>query len=155
MRRVDLERGLFGLLLALWVLSFYLPPARVQSFFNHPNPSPDQTLPGLRLAIYSFAALEYCPRNLVNCYYGLLWLANIPMLLAPLSFRRVQEGRGWVFAGFLTLAAILPLSSLFTLDEIASELGGALRIGYAIWVIAIVGTASLFLWIASSRKRGM
>jgi hypothetical protein len=161
MKKESSERILFGLFLAAWLLSFFLPAAHLQQidlshYPAHPSSKQiDSILYGWELARESINALAFCPRNSGDCYFGLLRIANIPMLLAAFNFHRIREGKGQIYAALLTLSAILCLSSIIWRREIASELavyGNArLGIGYADWVGSVLGMASLFLWVTISR----
>lgn len=123
------------LMLALWVLSFFLTALDLQGL-----------IPGWRAAAISAVLLGTIERQqfLFHLYFGSFCLANLFLLASPWGWWRARRGRGGVFVGLFLFWDLLTLSYV-VYDRIKTPQASTLRIGYWAWETSLVGMTIVLL----------
>lgn len=137
-------RVLLWICLAAWVVSFFLPAAKLD-----PNRRAE---PGFAIA-YEALVLLIVPVK--GAWLGLLpsvWTVfiNLFMLLLPIEIRAIEEGEGRVFAQLFTIATAVPIGLAYLPPSLGFiGLPCPLLIGFYVWEFSMIAAALLLartLW---------
>jgi hypothetical protein len=129
------------ILIAIWIVSLFL-PAYVDirpSFGGTPTPNF-----GLGAAVCSVLSIP-------NPIYGVAWIANIFMIVAPFLANRAYEGKARVFAILFYASALIGWLCAFPPVRFSRVEVGVLATGYFVWELSILSAATLLLAIAFRR----
>ena len=136
MRTLGTQVALHLLLLALWVVSFFLPALSL-----------DKPVVGYITALLS-ANVGYTfirSHQVRDLYLGSFWLANLFMLASPFGLWRARIRKGKVFLTFFAIFNVLTLS-FGVYSRIHHDVGTVL-IGWWLWEASLVGLTMLMFAI--------
>ena len=127
---------LYLLMLALWVVSFFLPALYLSGPVN----------PGWKAAAISAVLLGTLARNElgIHLYYGSFFLANLLVLASPWAYGRARRGRGGVFLGLMVFWDLLTFSYA-VYDRWKNTAFTSVRLGYWMWEASLVGVTVVLL----------
>jgi FecR protein len=134
------DKTFLWLCMAAWALSFFLPA------YEKSNNLLMKSGLGIEAFLYSLIAFYFRSPT-----YGLLWPVNVLVALAPAFARRLEKGKGRVYVLLLCAWSVYPL--LIPLNQFLGSRPDVdrLEIGYYLWQISLLGTATWFLWVIFQR----
>jgi hypothetical protein len=132
--------ALLWLCLAAWVISFFLPAAKI-------DPAGKPAV-GWAIALDALVLMVVPVKGAWLGFFPSLWTVflNIFMLLVPLEIKAVREGRGRVFTALFTAATSIPVVMAYFPPSLgALGLGFPLLLGFYLWELSMIVTAALFV----------
>jgi hypothetical protein len=123
------------ILVAIWIVSFFLPTYIDVRGSLGGGPSISV---GLEAAVCSVLTIP-------NPIYGLAWIANVFMLIAPFRAKSAYQGKARVFAILFYATALIGLACAFPPFRFSRVEVGSLATGYFVWELSILSAATLFL----------
>ena len=143
MRNRALQNTLYGVVLAVWVTSFFLPSINLGAHND----------PGWKAAGLSATMLFTLEKNALgmHLYFGSFWIANLFMLASPLGLHRARRGKAGVFLALMMVWDLLSLSCAGYAAMSDARLA-TLRVGYWVWE-ATLWAMTLVLWTARRQSK--
>lgn len=128
----DVRRFVCAFILAFWFYSFFLPVQHVATLGG------PKTYKGWEEAIGSLV-LFFIP------YYGQLWIGNIFMIASPFYLKRLERGRGRVYALWFVFFALLPFAFPFYPQSNFMENHQKIEAGFYLWAGSLLAMSILCL----------
>ena len=135
-------RVLLWIFLGAWVISFFLPAARIDGWDR------GRKAHGWELVETSLVLLFVPVKGTWLDFYPHIWLVwiNLFMLLAPLEIKRAERGQGRVYAVIFSVVAAIPVTLAY-IPYYPGVVGLAwpLLPGFCLWEFSLIATAALFV----------
>lgn len=142
MRGKALQNALYGLTLAVWVGSFFLPSINLGA---HDDPGYKACAISATM-LFTISSAEVW----MHLYFGSFWIANFFMLGSPVALHRRRRGKGHVFLALMLFWDLLTLSFV-GYDFYSTHRMAELRAGYWVWEASLVAM-TVVLWVAGRFK---
>lgn len=132
---------IFWLFFAGWVVSFFLPAYTGPGSFG-----------GGTVTVYGRGAAIGSMLSFFRPVYGWAWIANVFMALSPFRVSGARHGKGQVYATLFIATALVGVACAFPPPKFSIPDVQTLQIGYFVWELSLLGTATWFLWSAFHRS---